>query len=126
MGYAIAILRSVYQPDIQGAGSVRWVMDDDGQSIRIYDSVYDARAARDDLDSDVYVCQHGEAGRPEYIVLDQDVAEYVDSGRDGDGSNYDWDDVECCRNDGHACGECDTCLSAIRDQDRSYVRSMGL
>lgn len=38
----------------------------------------------------------------EYYITDSEIVEYI--GRDGDDSNYDWNDCEC------SCGNCNTCF----------------
>lgn len=124
--YAIAVLRNVYRPDIQGERTVRFVQED-GQNhpeeYRTYPSAQEALDAVDELDGEVYCTGNNEAGRPDYVVVKDTVADYITSGRWGDMSNYDWDECECANidEDGNACGECSACIDMMIDQDIEYI-----
>ncbi len=113
--FYIAILGNYYLPDIQGERSVRWASHEQGEAMP-FDSIEEAKAWIEEAESDVYVTSHNEAGRPEYMVVDERVYDYISGGRNQDMSNYDWDGAEC------DCGECETCIDMMIDQDRDYVR----
>lgn len=125
--FAIAILRNFYHHDIQGQRSVLFVQEE-GQKhpedYKTYDTLRDALDAVDEMDYEVYYLSHNEADRPEYVIVDADVADYIISGRGGDMSNYDWDDCDCdnCDADGNACGQCNVCIDMMIDQDIDHVR----
>ena len=102
--YAIATIPNYYMPDIQGNNA-------------------EAQSAIDELEDETYCLSHGEAGRPEYVIVDDCVADYIDGGRNSDGSNYDWDDNDCDKNNGDCCGECQQCIEMMIDQDREYVKA---
>lgn len=122
--YAIAILRNAYQPDMQGLGAVHFEMDDNQRNINLY-SLDDAKARIEELDGDVYVTTNGEAGRPDYYIVDEVTADYIETGRNSDMSDYDWDNDPCTShdNDGNACGECKECIDMMINQDRQLVQS---
>lgn len=111
--YKIAILRHAYYPDLQGLETVRFA---EGE----FETVDDAIATVREMDGDIYIMEHGESGRPTLIVVDDVDADYVASGRNQDGSNYDWTVAEC------ECGECAECLDMMIHQDRAYLRSNAL
>jgi hypothetical protein len=111
MKYAIAILTNTYGKDEQA----NFVQDERHTEYVTYDRIEEAQAVIDDLESDVYVLDHNEAGRPDYYIVDDGVAEYIATGRGYDGSNYNWDDCDC------DCGDCDECLALMIDQDRQYI-----
>lgn len=121
--YHIAILRHVYQPDLQGDEQVTFATEpDSGHNDMItFDTPEEAHAEIAEWADDIYVTEHNESGRPTYAVVDDLTAEYVIGGRNGDMGNYDWDDNDCKRNDGECCGECDDCLSMMINQDRDYI-----
>lgn len=120
--YAIAILRNVFMPDIQGMRSVRFVSDEQYQT-EYYDTFDEAKEKLEELDNDIYCTCNNEAGRPEYVIVDEDVADYIQSGRNSDGGNYDWDGCDCTRNNGDCCGECQTCLDHMIDDDIAYIQN---
>jgi hypothetical protein len=121
--YSVVVLRSAYHPDLQGMERpyIRRDDDDNEQSGLSLDLA--SRIARE-LDGDLYSLSHNEVSRPTYLVVDDRTAEYYAGGRDGDGGNYDWDNVDCESRDkaGNQCGECATCISAMIDQDRAALR----
>ncbi len=108
--YRIAKLGQYYQPEIQGRDKV--VILDDG-----YDTIAEAKAAIAALEGETYYLANGEAGRPDYYIVDNNVADYLETGRNYDMSNYDWDNAEC------DCGECNKCCAMMIEQDRQYVRN---
>jgi len=121
--YQIAILHHYYHPDLQGGETPRIYCDDDNNPIE-YDTIEDARAVIDEWDNDIYVTSHNESGRPIYLVVESVDGDYIHGGRNGDGSNYDWDGYEdfCARLDGdNCCGECQGCIRYMIDADREYL-----
>jgi hypothetical protein len=115
--YKIVAVPNFYEPDIAGNNRPYVVCEDDGQTERIFDSVDDAEASVDDLDSDIYVATNGEAGRPAYYIVEAgyDIS-YDDQG------NYNWDGNNCTDGDDDSCcGECDKCIEMMIDQDRDRV-----
>lgn len=124
--YAIAILGEFYAPDIRGERTVRFVTDADKYDLPVlFDTAEDAKSRIDDLEEDVYYLAHNEAGRPEYVILSESIADHIRTGRGGDQSNYDWDAHQCDQmdSDGNACGECSACIDMMIDQDRGMVRA---
>jgi hypothetical protein len=112
--YRIARIREYYQGTL---GVNNGPSIDDGE----YDTIEAAQAAIDAEKQETYYLAHGEAGRPELIIVDDNTADYIESGRGGDMSNYDWPDddtVEC-----HNCGECNSCIAMMEEQDCNYVRN---
>ena len=71
------------------------------------------------IDREVYVLENNEYRRPSYIIVDSISAGWVDSGRDGEMSNYDWYDSEC------NCGECRICTEMKNSQDIEYLKTKG-
>ena len=116
MSYSIAILRDTYEPDIQGLGYVSFVCDDQ-QERTAYDDIEEATNKINQLDNEVYITKNGEAGRPEYLIVTDEVATYIETGRNGDMGNYDWDSAAC------DCGECNECLDMMKIQDRLYIKN---
>ena len=123
--YAIAVLRNVYGPDIQGDRTVRFVHDDETRKddYTAYESIEAAQEVIDDMESGTYHTSNNEAGAPEYVIVDSSVADYLTTGRGGDMSSYDWDDCDCDNKDeeGNACGECSVCIDMMIDQDIEHV-----
>lgn len=117
--YAIAILRQAYHPDLSGIERPDFEKCYDGETLDVFANVETARSRVRNLDSSTYCTKSGESGRPEYLIVPVDIADYVISGRYGDGSNYSWD-FECDRGDEH-CGECPACLAGMIDEDRNYL-----
>ena len=122
--YAIAILRQAYQPDLQGIESVRFDRDEQHDNINEFDTIEEARERVSELADGVYHTTSGESGRPEYTIVDSNTMVYIQSGRNGDGGNYDWS-WNCDHPDsaGNHCGECDSCIAGMRDNDRDLVRA---
>jgi hypothetical protein len=106
--YKIAELGNYYSPDIQGRRRVRI-------SEETYESVKEAESEINRKGSEIYRLTHNEAGRPDYYIIDENVAEYLETGRNYDLGNYYWDNADC------DCGECDTCCQMMINQDRQYV-----
>lgn len=123
--YAIAVLRNVYRPDIQGERTVRFVHDDETRKddYTAYESIEAAQEAIDDMESGTYHTSNNEAGAPKYVIVDSSVADYLTTGRGGDMSSYNWDDCDCETKDedGNACGECSACIDMMIDQDIEYI-----
>lgn len=109
MTYKIAVLRYAYQPDIAGLERVHFINEE-------FETVEEAKEFIAELDNEVYILQHNEYSRPDYVVVDEVTANWVESGRNGDLSNYDWSNAEC------TCGECNKCIATMIGQDRAYVR----
>ena len=121
---AIAILPNYYGPDIQGNNAVNFLTTDDSNaSMILYDTIDEAQDAIDELEDDTYYLSHGEAGRPEYVIVEDGVADYISDGRNGDMSNYRWDENDCKKNNGDCCGECPECIEMMIDQDRDYINN---
>ncbi|MEM4658358.1 MAG: hypothetical protein QXX77_08065 [Candidatus Methanosuratincola sp.] len=113
MTYKIAVLRYAYQPDTGGLERV-YFLDEE------FETVEEAKEFIAELDNEVYILQHNEYSRPDYLVVDDVTADWIMSGRNSDLSNYDWSDTEC------TCGECSKCIVTIIDQDRAYVRKYAI
>jgi hypothetical protein len=122
--YMIYVIPNFYEPDIQGRNQPHLLLEA-GDEPEYFDTVGDAQERIDSLESDVYVTANGEAGRPEYVIVDHDPLEaYHD-----DLSYYNWDGCECPHADdepdaeeGYCCGNCHTCCDHMIDQDRETVR----
>lgn len=108
--YQIVTIPNYYEPDIQGKNAVKI-------SDEIYDSIADAKERIEELEDGTYCLANGEAGRPDYYVVESVDADYIASGRNEDMGNYDWTDADC------DCGECNACCGMMIDQDRDYVQS---
>jgi hypothetical protein len=120
--YAIAIIPININRDEQ----VRFYRADDwrnNDTIDLFDTAQDAQDAIDEIYETDYCTGQNEIGRPDYYIIDEDDADFIRSGRDGDLSRYDWDDSTCHRNNGNACGECDECVDYIIAADRQYIVS---
>ena len=115
----IAILKNVYYPDIQGKSAVTFVHTENDQNINYFDSIEEAVEEKEKLESETYLLSNNEAGRPEYYIVNDNVGDYILSGRNYDMSNYNWNDANC------DCGECFKCFQMMIDQDRSYIKSFG-
>ena len=114
--YAIAIMGYEYNTVSQpGFYSTEYRYYDD------YDvmSYKEAMQKIEELDGEVYVLRHNEYSRPDYIIVDANSAGWVFGGRNGDMSNYDWDDAEC------DCGECNVCIDMMNKQDTEYIETIG-
>lgn len=111
--YAIAILLDVYDTPEERV-TIQWETDDRARLVE-YDTLAAARRRRDELDAERYVTHSYEAGRPEYVILDDTDAEYIRSGRNGDMSNYEWEDASC------ECGDCRDCREMMQEQDRDWI-----
>ena len=115
MSYRIAVLHDCYTPDLQGQR--RPVIKGD-----VYDTVDDARAEITRLtDGPLYIDNN--IYGVTYLVVNDVTADYIESGRNGDMSNYDWDNNDCTSSDqGQCCGECRDCITMMIDQDRECIR----
>ena len=111
--YSIAILLNVFDTPEERV-TIQWETDDRARLVE-YDTLVDAITRRDELDAECYVTHSYEAGRPEYVILDDTDAEYVRNGRNGDMSNYDWEDADC------ECGDCRECREMMQEQDRDWI-----
>jgi hypothetical protein len=120
--YAVAIIRNYYQGSVP-TQAVSFDRPDDGRAEYTTYTLDEARERVAELDGEVYVTDNGEAGRPEYVIVEDGIADYISSGRNMDLSNYDWDDCSCKAGDeGQCCGECNECLQLQYDQDEQYIR----
>lgn len=104
----IAKLGNFYLPDLQGDNSVKILGDN-------FDTIKEAENEIDELESGIYQLSNNEAGRPDYYIIDDNDADYLETGRNYDLSNYDWENAEC------DCGECNKCISMMIEQDRQFV-----
>ena len=111
--YSIVILLNVFDTS-EERETIQWEMDDRARLVE-YDTLADAITRRDELAEALYVTGSHEAGRPEYVILDDTDAEYLRSGRNGDMSNYDWADADC------ECGDCRECREMMQEQDRDWI-----
>lgn len=127
--YAIAVAPNYYQPEIQGRDRTRWIVEDESdylQTPKLFESVAGAREyIEEELGSGIYYLQHGEAGRPEYWVVD-DVTVATVQAHWQDNGLYNWpddcDEWECADRDGSVCGECRQCLDFMAWQDGEILR----
>ena len=122
--YSIMMIRNSFQPDMQGIGAPQIVRDNDNNPLQGL-TLDKARDAVRELDQEIYVTSNNESTRPDYYIVDDDTADYIDSGRNADGGNYDWDSWEnACQSprDGRACGECQGCIELRRGEDQAYIR----
>jgi hypothetical protein len=64
-----------------------------------------------------------EAGRPDYYVLDFDLAYTYFTFKSDD--KYDWDDCYCGKasSESDLCRKCSYCLQYMRDKDEEWVKS---
>lgn len=109
MTYKIVELKNTYTPDLQG----------DRQPIVLdeaYENYTDTQDAVYELDHEVYVTSNNEADRPDYLIVEEIDADYVEDGRNMDMGNYNWSESEC------DCGECSDCCEMMISQDRAYLR----
>lgn len=111
----IAILRHAYHPDLQSMEQPKVLCEDGTDTPVDYETLEDAIAEVNERNGETYYLSHNESGRPTYVVVDDVDAEYVRSGRNGDMSNYDWDNADC------DCGECNECCEMMIGQDREYL-----
>jgi hypothetical protein len=124
MSYAIAILPDMYQGQPNRAKFYAANEHDVSNGIYdTYDTIDEARVVVDNIADYTYYLSSGEAGRPEYMIVDDEIASYITSGRNSDGGNYDWIGCDCDKQDGKPCGDCDDCLAYMSDEDRDYLRN---
>lgn len=114
--YTIAVLRNVYQPDIQGESQPQFYTDNHGLIVE-FETIEEAQALVAEWKSGVIVIGNNEYAAPDYHIVDVSTAEYVLSGRGGDMSNYEWEGCIC------ECGECADCIGMMIEQDCDYIRS---
>lgn len=114
--FAIAILKNVYTPDIQGESQPRFYSDDHGEII-YFDTTAEAKAQIAEWQNDRIVLSHNEHSAPDYVIVNDVTADYIRDGRNQDMSNYDWDHADC------HCGNCQTCFAMMINQDRRYIRT---
>ncbi|NPU90210.1 MAG: hypothetical protein HPY87_10095 [Fervidobacterium sp.] len=107
--YRVAKIRYAYKDSVNTPSPIPIIFDE------IYDTYEEAKDAVDELDNSLYILDNNEYSRPDYYIIPDNVAYYVESGRFGDMSNYDWDNAEC------ECGECNICLAMMIEQDRDYI-----
>jgi hypothetical protein len=123
MKYAIATQRNVYQPDYQGLGAAGWLMDQDGDPL-LFGSQPEAAAHIDSLYDTPYCTVNGEAGRPDYWIVDEDAVNTVQACHE-DLSQYTWPE-DCadwdCAQDGNVCGSCSRCLLYMAGRDEAVLR----
>jgi hypothetical protein len=112
MNLRIATLKHAYRPDLQGMEQP--IIEED-----VYDTLAEAVAVIEKWNSEVYVTDHNESGRPTYVVIDDRDAHYIETGRGEDMSNYTWTDEDEARCG--SCGECQDCLDTMIAQDRDYL-----
>lgn len=112
--YSIAILRNVYKPDLQCESQPSFYTDFHGDIVE-FETAEDAKSKIREWKSDRVVLSHNEYSTPDYIVVSNLTAEYIQSGRNGDMSNYNWDEAGC------ECGECQDCFEMMIAQDRAYI-----
>ena len=109
--YKIVKVPYFYEPDIQGRNVPRVLPND-------YETLEHAREAVDERNVDTYYLNHGEYSRPDYIIVDDPTAYYIESGRYRDMSNYDWSEYPGKCGD---CGECGECNRWMIGLDREYT-----
>lgn len=80
-----------------------------------YDSVKEAIKVITEYDTTTYYLSVGEACRPDYYIVTNEVANYIKSGRNGDISKYNWSQAEC------VCTECKHCKDMMNNQDVDYI-----
>lgn len=109
MKYRIAILKHYYHGSL-GVNNAPRIAEE------IFETIEATQATIDELENEVYTLDHNESERPDYYVIDANSADYIIDGRDGDFSNYNWDNANC------DCGNCDDCFAMMADQDREFVK----
>lgn len=114
--YAIAIIRTAYTPDLQGIGRPRIIESDL--------TATQARSRMAELDAEPYCTSNGEAGAPEYILIEDHGYEVGQTIGCEDASEYDWDLIDCTHedDDGNKCGECQSCILGMINQNKEAVR----
>lgn len=123
INYVVVGIKNLYVGAL-GNGPLIWERDDRG-GLTGYATLAEALDSVEELDNSVYTTDGNEAGRPEYYVLSDNDADYIATGRNGDGGNYEWEGVECENpdDDGNACGSCEQCIEATTDQDIEWIKS---
>ena len=116
MSYSIAILTNVY--NVEETPTFYRADDRQGGDPEYYDTISEAQGAVDEMLDQPYMTRNNEAGRPCYYIVSDIVADYMESGRNGDMGNYDWDTCDC---PDECCGECTVCHEYMVEQDRSYI-----
>lgn len=113
--YYIAKIRNFYGPREE----LSIVSDEQGERIA-FGSVREARKWIDEAEEGTYVLASGEASRPEFVVVDGNVVQWLDM---DDDNKYDWDSCPCKTAAGQPCGLCDTCTEHRSNEDIAYVRA---
>jgi len=112
--YIVVSIGDYYSPDLEGKGAPKVVYDSE--------SVEDCFEWIEDKENNTYYLSHNEAGRPIYYVLEDYHLSVDDRYGYEDGSCYDWEDIDCNKLNGEACGECQACISAMIEQDIALVK----
>ena len=120
--YMIYAMPNFYEPDLAGNNQPYLLTIDGTAEPECFVAIQDAQDRIDELESDVYVTANGEAGRPEYVIVDHDPLEAYHDDR----SYYNWDGCECLHDDGYCCGECSSCISWMIDKDGETVRAAAI
>lgn len=125
--YCIIIQRNVYAGELGISGHAHWLSEVNGWDPQTWPTVAEAREHIAELETERYVTDHGEAGRPDYWVVPVEAVEEILSNAD-DLSRYNWpgvDEVGCTRPqaDGSECGACDRCLEWMACQDDDVLRT---
>lgn len=122
INYIVVGIKNLYAGAL-GNGPLIWERDNRGE-LTGYATIAEALESVEELDDSVYTTDGNEAGRPEYYVLADNDAEYICTGRNGDGGNYEWEgvDCECPDADGNACGDCKACIDATIQQDIDWIK----
>lgn len=105
--YQIAKLPN-YHSNLQGNNRVRIFTN-------LFDTIEEAQTFISRIEDGVYLLDHNEHSRPDYYIVEDTVARYIDTGRDQDLGNYEWESAKC------TCGVCDTCCEMLIQQDREYI-----
>ena len=112
--YNIAILRSIYRPDIHLDMSVSFYNDFFGNPVD-FEFVRDAQEQVAKWEKARVVLAYNEYSPAKYVIVENNISDYILSGRNSDISNYDWDNTKC------DCGECSECFELMISQDRKYI-----
>lgn len=120
MNYKIIGIKNLFNSQLENPFLYR---EDERGNTEDYDTLAAARDVVTGLDQDIYVTGSGEAGRPEYYILEERDFDYMRSGRNGDGGNYDWGNCDCKADKGDCCGSCETCCLAMCDEDIEWIKT---
>ena len=111
MSYTIVQIKNVYHPDIQGIGRPR-IYEENGER-QEFETLDEAFAKIDEVESESYRTQNGEAGAPDYYVLES-VGFLEEKCLD----EYTWDGCEC---EHDCCGDCLECQEHMMREDVCLV-----